>query len=231
MLEFIHACPQTVVQTNWLALFSWLQRYSGLLTALGFIDFKDSIEKLWLRPGRHWRGSGLRRTAHLRAEFLIIALGALVQPLRVMQQLLDLPHLPLAAPQLALQLLHLPPKLRQLRLGRGGRRRRRLGGHAAVSAGPAGAEGLLTPTRVPADPGATGRRGLREAASRPAWRGGPRTCRPQVGERSYELQDEAEPARPRAVSSDTLLVTAPEKPRNPRTTGTREPSGSALVPG
>lgn len=46
---------------------------------------------------------------YLRAEFLVIALGVLVQPLRVMQQLLDLPHLPLAAPQLALQLLHLPP--------------------------------------------------------------------------------------------------------------------------
>lgn len=46
---------------------------------------------------------------YLRAEFLVIALGVPVQALGVMQQLLDLPHLPLAAPQLALQLLHLPP--------------------------------------------------------------------------------------------------------------------------
>ncbi|XP_076408320.1 uncharacterized protein LOC121822802 [Peromyscus maniculatus bairdii] len=85
--------------------------------------------------GRHWRASGRRRTAHLRAEFLVIALGALVQPLGVPQQLLHLAHVPLAAPQLALQLLHLPPQLRQLRLGRGGRRRGRRGlrgGHAAV---------------------------------------------------------------------------------------------------
>lgn len=72
--------------------------YWGFCTALGFNDFKESTGKAWLR-----------QTAHLRAEFLVIALGVPVQALGVMQQLLDLPHLPLAAPQLALQLLHLPP--------------------------------------------------------------------------------------------------------------------------
>lgn len=71
---------------------------------------------------------------YLGAELLVVALGALVQPLRVVQQLLDLPHLSLAAPQLAFQRLHLAPQLGQLRLGGGWRRRRqrrrrRLGGH------------------------------------------------------------------------------------------------------
>lgn len=65
----------------------------------------------------------------------------------------------------------------------------------AVSAGSAGAQELLTPTPVPAGPAATGARGQQEAASRPACRGGPRPWRPEVGERGYELGDEAEPAR------------------------------------
>ena len=48
-LKFILACPETNVQTNRLALFTCLQRYSGYLTALGLIDFKESTE-VWLRP-------------------------------------------------------------------------------------------------------------------------------------------------------------------------------------
>lgn len=57
---------------------------------------------------------------YLAAELLVVAFGALVQTLRVMQQLLNLPHLPLAASQLAFQLLYLPPQLGQLRLRGGG---------------------------------------------------------------------------------------------------------------
>lgn len=56
-----------------------------------------------------------------------------------------------------------------------------------MSAGPAGAGRPLTPTPVPAGPGATGERGLREGASRPGGRGGLRPCRPKsvIGAATY----------------------------------------------
>lgn len=58
-----------------------------------------------------------------------------------------------------------------------------------------GAEGLLKTTPVSAGPGATGARGLREAASRSDDRSGPRPCRPEVDDRDCELRDEADPAQ------------------------------------
>lgn len=132
--------------------------------------------------GRAGAGRGAargRRTAHLGAELLVVALGALVQPLRVLQKLLHLPHLPLAAPQLAFQLLHLPPQLGQLRLRGGGwrwrqRRRRRLGRHGVRrEAARARLGAALRRRRTPAAPGATRARGQRKAASNPPGRGGP----------------------------------------------------------
>lgn len=130
---------------------------------------------------------GWRRTAHLGAELLVVALGALVQPLCVMQQLLDLPHLPLAAPQLAFQLFHLPPQLGQLRLGGGRwrrrqRRRRRLRGHGVRREAARGSGGTaLKLRRTPSDPEATGARGQRKAASSPPGCGGPRPWGPKAG--------------------------------------------------
>lgn len=122
---------------------------------------------------------------YLGAELLVVALSALVQPLRVVQQLLDLPHLPLAAPQLAFQLLHLPPQLRQLRLGGGRRRRRqrrrrRLGGHGPGRGGPRARRAALRRRRAPAGREATGARGQRQAASPAPGRRGPWPWRPEA---------------------------------------------------
>lgn len=149
------------------------------------------------------------RTAHLAAELLVVAFGALVQTLRVMQQLLNLPHLPLAAPQLAFQLLYLPPQLGQLRLGGGGwrwwqRGRRRLGGHGVRREAARGRGGAVTQTEVDA--------------------GGPRSHGSARVEKGGLI-----PARPHRPLAMTPLSSLPGAERNCGQARGRRPAQSARL--
>lgn len=77
----------------------------------------------------------------------------------------------------------------------------------------AGAEGRLKTTPVPAGPGATGARGLREAASRSDHRSGPRPCRPKSRRPGWRAKGRSRPRPGRvAASTENLPVTASEEP-------------------